>query len=54
VPSPINPKENCRFEGRCPYVLDVCKKKEPRLREVKKNHFVACHRANEIIGGMLN
>lgn len=54
VPSPINPKENCRFESRCPYVLDICKKKEPGLKEVKKNHFVACHRTNEIIDGTLN
>lgn len=54
LPSPINPKENCRFESRCPYVLDICKKKEPRLKEVKRNHLVACHRANEIIDGILN
>lgn len=54
VSSPINPKENCRFESRCPYVLDICKKKEPRLKEVKRNHLVACHRANEIIDGILN
>lgn len=54
VPSPINPKENCRFESRCPYVLDICKKKEPPFKEVRKGHFVACHRTNEIIGGILN
>ena len=54
VPSPINPKENCRFEGRCPYVLNICKKEKPRFTEVRKNHFVACHRANEIIDGTLN
>ena len=53
VPSPINPKENCRFEGRCPYVMDICRKVRPEFREVKKDHFVACHRADEIINGTL-
>ncbi len=52
--SPINPRENCKFESRCPYVSDICKKKEPRFKEVKNNHFVACHRANEITDGTLN
>ena len=52
--SPINPKESCRFESRCPYVLDICGRKEPRFKKVKNNHFVACHRANEIIDGTLN
>ncbi|MCK9267204.1 MAG: ATP-binding cassette domain-containing protein [Alkaliphilus sp.] len=52
--SPINPKESCRFESRCPYVLDICGRKEPGFKKVKNNHFVACHRANEIIDGTLN
>ena len=54
LPSPIDPKEGCKFESRCPYVLDICKKKEPRFKEIKNNHSVACHRADEIIDGTLN
>lgn len=49
VPSPINPKQNCRFVGRCPYAIDICKKEEPLFKEVKKDHFVACHRSDEIM-----
>ena len=43
VPSPINPPSGCRFHTRCPFVMDICKKEEPLLREVKPNHNVACH-----------
>ena len=40
---PINPKESCRFENRCPYSKEICKSKTPILKEVEKNHFVSCH-----------
>nr|WP_300005653.1 ABC transporter ATP-binding protein [Tissierella sp.] len=48
VPSPINPKEACRFVERCPYAIDICHKKVPEFLEVKPNHFSACHRSLEI------
>ena len=41
--SPIDPKPCCRFAARCPYATEECMAKEPELREVKPNHFVACH-----------
>lgn len=44
VPSPINPKPGCPFAGRCPYADDSCRAKAPVLREVRPNHFVACHK----------
>ncbi|MFX0548068.1 ABC transporter ATP-binding protein [Hathewaya histolytica] len=43
VPSPINPEPGCRFAGRCKYAKKECFEKTPELREVKKDHFVACH-----------
>ncbi|MCD6575397.1 ABC transporter ATP-binding protein, partial [Candidatus Aerophobetes bacterium] len=48
VPSPVNPPSGCRFHPRCPYAVDKCRKEEPLLREIGKEHFVACHRAGEI------
>jgi len=43
VPSAINIPSGCRFHPRCPKAFDRCPLEEPILREVRKNHFVACH-----------
>ncbi|MCX7845527.1 MAG: ABC transporter ATP-binding protein [Dictyoglomaceae bacterium] len=43
VPSPVNPPSGCRFHPRCPYVMDICSKVEPQLKEVRMKHFTACH-----------
>lgn len=41
VPSLINPPPGCRFNPRCPYVMDICKKEEPPLFEIG-GRKVAC------------
>lgn len=43
VPSPINPKDGCRFAERCRYVVDRCRVETPEFRKVKEDHYVACH-----------
>lgn len=43
ITSPINPKPGCRFAARCPYATDRCRSEEPKLVEIEKDHFVACH-----------
>ena len=43
VPSPINPPSGCRFHPRCMHAFEKCKTTSPKLIEVKKDHFVACH-----------
>ncbi|MBU5427786.1 ATP-binding cassette domain-containing protein [Tissierella pigra] len=43
VPSPINPPPGCKFVKRCAYAKDICHKETPKLKEVEKDHFVACH-----------
>jgi peptide/nickel transport system ATP-binding protein len=42
VPSAINPPAGCRFNTRCPYVMDICRQKEPPLEEYSPDRFVAC------------
>ena len=42
IKSPINPKEECRFAGRCKYAREQCRCGVPELREVKPGHFVSC------------
>lgn len=43
VLSPINPKDECPFCSRCPYVKDVCRQAKPKLKKVNEKHYVACH-----------
>jgi len=47
ISSPINPPIGCRFHPRCPCSQQLCKVKTPRLIEIEKQHFVACHLADE-------
>jgi peptide/nickel transport system ATP-binding protein len=49
VPSPIDPPTGCRFHTRCPFAVERCKQEEPALREIGNNHFVSCHRAEELV-----
>jgi oligopeptide/dipeptide ABC transporter ATP-binding protein len=43
LPSPANPPKGCVFHTRCPAAFDLCKQVNPDFKEVKSNHFVACH-----------
>ena len=47
ITSPIDPKPGCRFMARCPYACEECNKPQ-ELREIAPNHFVACHRCEDI------
>ena len=33
----------CKFYNRCPFRLQICKKNTPRLNEIQKEHYAACH-----------
>ena len=47
IPSPINPKDCCRFAERCQYATDRCRNEMPKLKEVKPGHVAACHLLDE-------
>ncbi len=43
-PDLLHPPPACRFNPRCPYVMDVCRKEDPPLEKAGKgDHLVACH-----------
>lgn len=48
VPSAYDPPSGCKFHTRCPYATDRCRQEVPVLREMEKDHQVACHRAEEL------
>jgi peptide/nickel transport system ATP-binding protein len=48
VADPSNPPPGCYFHPRCQYAIDICHQEEPEFRELKPDHFVACHRAQEL------
>jgi len=42
-PDLLNPPKGCRFNPRCPYVMDVCRVTEPKLLPAEPEHLAKCH-----------
>ncbi len=45
VPSPANPPPGCPFNTRCPIAEERCSQEIPEWRELRPEHWVACHLA---------
>jgi oligopeptide/dipeptide ABC transporter ATP-binding protein len=43
IPSALHPPTGCRFHPRCPEAMEICSKKEPKLKHLGNSCFVACH-----------
>ncbi|MCD8212137.1 MAG: ATP-binding cassette domain-containing protein [Oscillospiraceae bacterium] len=43
APSPLDVPVGCPFQNRCDQCMERCLKERPVLREVAKDHLVACH-----------
>ncbi len=39
----VNPSAGCRFEARCPFAIDECRRTTPVLGEVAPGQLAACH-----------
>jgi len=48
VADPANPPSGCYFHPRCHYAVEVCSQEPPQFRELKPDHWVSCHRAEEL------
>ncbi|MCC6285127.1 MAG: ATP-binding cassette domain-containing protein [Phycisphaerales bacterium] len=42
VPSPLHPPPGCPFQGRCPLVMERCRREMPPLTRHGPGHLVAC------------
>jgi peptide/nickel transport system ATP-binding protein len=42
VPELAERPKGCKFHPRCPYVMEICKEKPPKLLEIASGHSVAC------------
>ena len=48
VADPANPPSGCYFHPRCRFQIDRCITEEPVLSQIAPDHFVSCHRAEEL------
>lgn len=42
-PSLLHPPPACRFEPRCPFAEEVCRREKPALKETSHGHYSQCH-----------
>jgi oligopeptide/dipeptide ABC transporter ATP-binding protein len=45
VPDAAAMPAGCRFHPRCPFSVEKCRREEPPLMEVAKDHLASCWRA---------
>ena len=46
VPNLYKLPQGCRFQDRCKFVSEICRKKEPELENLRGLHRVACYNSN--------
>ena len=42
VPLPTEDIQGCAFAARCPHVMNICREREPVLRDIQPGHQTAC------------
>jgi len=43
LPSLFEAIQGCRFHSRCDKAKEMCREQEPLFKELRKDHWVACH-----------
>jgi oligopeptide/dipeptide ABC transporter ATP-binding protein len=47
-PDLVDPPPGCRFSPRCPFACEICQQEEPKLVEMGRDNWAACHRVGEM------
>ena len=48
IPNPTHPPAGCPFRERCGQAAEICAREMPELREIRADHWVACHLAEPV------
>jgi peptide/nickel transport system ATP-binding protein len=48
VANPANPPPGCYFHPRCQYAQPICSQEPPVFQDIGDDHWVACHRVDEL------
>lgn len=52
VPTPLQLPKGCKFHPRCPFAMDICKRKEPVITQLKNGNKIRCWlHADDVDGG---
>ena len=43
VPNPLKFPKGCKFNPRCEFAEEICRREEPELKQIEENHSVRCH-----------
>jgi len=49
VPNPLHFPSGCKFNPRCRFVTDRCKKEEPSLIKIEEGHLVKCWNVDKVV-----
>ena len=47
VPSLLDPPPGCRYCGRCPHTMEICRRRKPASAAIAPGHSVACYAVEE-------
>ena len=49
VPNPLHFPSGCKFNPRCQFMTDRCKKEEPPLMKIEEGHLVMCWNVDKVV-----
>jgi peptide/nickel transport system ATP-binding protein len=50
-PNLLHPPVGCRFNPRCPHVMDICRAEDPAFEPVERDHLASCWLYQEVPAG---